>query len=582
MQPAIAAIDTQFAEQPLVDARLRQSLADLYRNLGLHEASTPLQDAALRIRIRELGEDDLETIASKSSKGILLRMQGRWQEAEPYYRETLAVRRRKLGNDHIDTIDAIGNLGVLVDSQGKKIESGELYREALERSRQNLGNDHEYTLISSNNLGLWLYDQGNYEEAESLYKTAIENAERSSKESGPGVNILISLAELYQKLGRFQEAEDRYKQALESLRRSSGARHPRTLAAMHMLAFFYSGTERLEEAVDKYREVVIERSEALSENHPETLQTMHNLAGTLSELGQWEEAEQWAGKALEGRKVALPKNHWMTCQTASRLGWILLNRLKFEEAEQQYERWFENVQTSWGESDIDTLWFEFDWMVVLRDSGKLAESQQRCQNLLNKANTVKEATPDLRANLEYELARIQFERNQQDLLEPAASMAQKSYESFIENVDAAGALDTSQLLTSILLARGVIDEAETRIAGALDASQGKVAADHASTLNALRSRASVHIAKDEYEAAIALLAPLEETARRVLTGRNTRQLGKLLLEIGRAHAGLGQRAKAEASLTEAMQLLSPFGGANDRYTGECAEAIKALKTQPAG
>lgn len=77
-------VDVEFKNQPLVDAALRQSLADLYRKLGLFEPSALLQEEALKTRIRELGTEHLETIASQASQGILLRMQGRLEEAETY------------------------------------------------------------------------------------------------------------------------------------------------------------------------------------------------------------------------------------------------------------------------------------------------------------------------------------------------------------------------------------------------------------------------------------------------------------------------------------------------------------------
>ena len=50
LKPAVAAIDKQFAEQPLVDATLRQVLASRYRELGLLDRAYPLQDRVVAAR----------------------------------------------------------------------------------------------------------------------------------------------------------------------------------------------------------------------------------------------------------------------------------------------------------------------------------------------------------------------------------------------------------------------------------------------------------------------------------------------------------------------------------------------------
>ena len=78
--------------------------------IGLYEPATPLQEAALRTRRDELGDDHPFTLTSISNMGRLLQSQGKLTEAEPYCREALEGRRRVLGDDHQSTLGSIALL----------------------------------------------------------------------------------------------------------------------------------------------------------------------------------------------------------------------------------------------------------------------------------------------------------------------------------------------------------------------------------------------------------------------------------------------------------------------------------------
>jgi non-specific serine/threonine protein kinase/serine/threonine-protein kinase len=123
LTPAVDAIDKEFAGQPLVDATLRQSLAKLYKNLGLLESALPLQEKALASRRRLLGPEHLETLDSLVETADLLRAQAKFVEAEPLSREAMETCRRALGGEHPLTLAATNNLGFLLKTMGRSAEA---------------------------------------------------------------------------------------------------------------------------------------------------------------------------------------------------------------------------------------------------------------------------------------------------------------------------------------------------------------------------------------------------------------------------------------------------------------------------
>ncbi|HTD29822.1 MAG TPA: tetratricopeptide repeat protein, partial [Xanthomonadaceae bacterium] len=192
LKPAVAAIDKQFRSQPLVDASLRQVLADRYADMGLYDAAMPLQRSALATRRRELGDDNPDTLTSIQNTGNLLEAQDKLGAAEPYFREALAKRRRVLGEDNPDTLASLGGLGTLLDDQGKLTEAEPYLRGALEKRRRVLGGDDPATLASINDMAGLLLDQGKLSEAEPYLREALEKDRRVRGEEHPDTLKLIN------------------------------------------------------------------------------------------------------------------------------------------------------------------------------------------------------------------------------------------------------------------------------------------------------------------------------------------------------------------------------------------------------
>ncbi|UCG16335.1 MAG: tetratricopeptide repeat protein, partial [Phycisphaerales bacterium] len=251
---ALQTIEPKFADQPLVEAALRRTVAGTYRELGLYPQALSQAERVLALRRRELGTDHPDTLRSISDVGQLLQEMGKLTEAEPYCREALEGRRRVLGDDDPDTLWSINYMGMLLCSMGKLAEAESYCREALEGQRRVLGEGHQYTRESINTMGYLLSLMGKHAEAEPYFREGMEISRGLLGEDHPEtLTATGNLGELLRSMGRFEEAEPYLRAALDGFRRERGNDHPKTLSAANNMGLLLHSVGRLAEAEPYYR-----------------------------------------------------------------------------------------------------------------------------------------------------------------------------------------------------------------------------------------------------------------------------------------------------------------------------------------
>jgi hypothetical protein len=87
LDPASAAVAQDFADKPLTEGAVRNSLAESYLSIGRSDLGLPHGQAALALRRRVLGDDHRHTLISINILGGLLEELGKLDQAEPLWRE---------------------------------------------------------------------------------------------------------------------------------------------------------------------------------------------------------------------------------------------------------------------------------------------------------------------------------------------------------------------------------------------------------------------------------------------------------------------------------------------------------------
>jgi len=307
-------IETELSEQPLIQARLMDTMGMVYRNLGLYDGASSLLEQALNKRRQALGKDDLVVSKSLHSLGTLVYAKGDFSQAEKLFREALEIKRKFLGDENIEVAEVLNDLAMTLKALGNLADSEPLYRKSLAINRKMLGNEHERIAQSLNNLGMFLYRKGEYDEAEQLFLEAL------------GMN-----------------------------RRLLGSKHPEVSTNMNNLALVLRSKGSYEEAEDMFRQVLEMDRKFLGENHPYIAITLNNLGGLLVNKGAHEEAEQSFREAIAVFKKTFPENHWQIANANSLLGGCLSNLRRYSQAEKLLGESHSIIKKQFGASHRRTI-----------------------------------------------------------------------------------------------------------------------------------------------------------------------------------------------------------------------------------
>jgi serine/threonine protein kinase/tetratricopeptide (TPR) repeat protein len=306
IEPAARDVAEKFQGRPLVEASVRHAIQSTLHAIGRDDLALPHAEAALALRLRELGPDHPDVLKSLGQHAQVVFALGRFDEAERILRDALPRHRRVLGDDHLETQDIVNNLGIVLRAQGRFTEAEPLFQESYEHSRRAVGDDHTATLTSMFNLASLLVAQDKLDDAEPLYRDALARIRRLRGEDHPlALTALNNMANLLHLQGKDAEAEPLFREVLARSRRVLGDDHPETIVSIANLGGFLNGVGKLDEAEALLREALERGRRILGDDHYDTLQAADSYARLLRKRQRFVEAEAVAREAVT-RAAASP------------------------------------------------------------------------------------------------------------------------------------------------------------------------------------------------------------------------------------------------------------------------------------
>jgi serine/threonine protein kinase/tetratricopeptide (TPR) repeat protein len=383
-------ITGRFDRQPLVEAAIRQTIGNAYKDLGMYREAQPHFERARDLRQSELGEQHPDTLAAMTGLAEVYVGLDQSDKAEPLLVRALEIGRRALGEEHPQTLEAMRDLGALYYSDfalkskfGRRAEGESLVRQALEIGRRALGEEHPQVLRTMRSIaGLYL-NRGSLAQAEPLLIKVLEVNRRLHGEEHPDTLAAMNgLAVIYAKQDKLAQAESLYIKALEGSRRVHGAEHEVTLAVMSNLAELYSRQGKLAEAESLQLKLLEAQRRLHGDEHPDTLFRMSRLGVLYTRSRKLAQAEPLLVKAVEGLRRTRGDEYSGTLDAISNLASLYRQQGKLAEAEPLYIKALEGYRRVLGEEFISTRDTIFDLATLYLDQGKATKAVPLSEQLV--------------------------------------------------------------------------------------------------------------------------------------------------------------------------------------------------------
>jgi non-specific serine/threonine protein kinase/serine/threonine-protein kinase len=326
-------IGTDLEDQPVLRARLLQTMGSVYVSLGLYQDGAGLLEEALIVGQANHGRNHPQIAGVLEPLARIRLGMGDPDEAESLARRAVAIRESTAGPDHPLTARALTMLALTVDAGGREEEAEALYLRALDiQGRHGDEKEMAATLMYMANSR---YQRQRYDEAESLYRQAIDVVTESSGPTHPTVGHLLGNIGLTQhRQGHLEEAESSFLEGIAILEPVLAEDHPDLAIPLFHLGELYNEMDRQEDA-----EPVLERAAAIRRgwmplDHPFLVETTGALVEVKARLGKGGEAEELFRSELERIEGGLGPNHVNTAKAKAGLGYLYFKLGRLDEAEE--------------------------------------------------------------------------------------------------------------------------------------------------------------------------------------------------------------------------------------------------------
>jgi non-specific serine/threonine protein kinase/serine/threonine-protein kinase len=293
-------IETELAGQPLVQARLMDTIGQAYLNLGHYREARPLLEKALAIRRELLGEEHLDVARSHRSLGWLFFWTLERGAARSHYERALEIREKILGPEHDVVASSLNDLADVLVETGNHEQAEPLLDRALAIVEKTHGPEHVRVSDVLYIRARMSHEAGRWEEAQSLYERALAIREKGVGREHGGVGwIVFDLGRLHYDRGRVEEARRHFERALEIQERALGAEHPAVASALEKIGFLEYRSSNHGRARELYERSLAICRNAFGAGHPRLALPLYNLACLAALEGDRDRALDLLRQSLE-------------------------------------------------------------------------------------------------------------------------------------------------------------------------------------------------------------------------------------------------------------------------------------------
>lgn len=369
-------IETQLADDPIVGAAVRATLAGTYKAIGQYDKADAHYRFALGVRRDRLGSRDLDTAETMAglAENIILR-RGELAEANGLFVGALSIFQDELDAPDERIAGTLNNLGLVSKMQSKFAEAEGYYRNALHMRRELLAavmsdphSKQKAIATAKNNVGQTLNNLAalyramrSLVKAEENYRAAIKIRSEALYDIHPdNAKMANNYGQCLYDLGHFDEAELQFEKSVSILKAGLREDHPFIATALHNLAWAEYRLDRIEEATTHVDEALAMRRKltaagVLNENNSELADSVELRGTLLLAIGEVDAALPVLEEAVALHRKARQKGQWQTARAEGTLGECLFRLGQAERATELLTSSVEVIERERGTESIEAM-----------------------------------------------------------------------------------------------------------------------------------------------------------------------------------------------------------------------------------
>jgi len=276
--------DRDLAGQPLLRARLLDTLGGIQTDLGLYDEARPLLQEALAIRERLLGQGHPEVAGTLVRLGGLAQRSNRG-DALALFRRALAIRETRLGPRNPGVAEVLNDLGMTLAAKGRFDEAEPILQRSLALQESLWGSRDPRVAKSLHNLSGIAYYRGRTGDGIRLQRRALAIREGVLPDDHPDLaGSREALALFLQKEGKIAEATRLLERVAATTEKVYGPEHPELARTLLNLGQAHADLGHPATALPLLERALAIREKALEPGHPRLLETRDVFAKYCREV----------------------------------------------------------------------------------------------------------------------------------------------------------------------------------------------------------------------------------------------------------------------------------------------------------
>ncbi|MCH2140139.1 MAG: serine/threonine-protein kinase [Phycisphaerales bacterium] len=368
LERASERIDTEFPEQPLLQAELRTTLGDTWAGLGDYEQTLAEYQVALTLREEHLGAESKEALLAKGRVASALDAVGRQGEAIEAFSQQIEGMTSVFELDDPALLKAKVDLADVYVGLGRLADAEVLLGEIIDTEVLDTKSPSDVTVTAKVLMGMVAGGRGDADGGEQWFVEAQADFDRL----GDTDHILRHRVRYNLAVAKArQEATDEAIAMLQQLLKDSesglGQDHPHTLTTAGTLGAVFANSGDLAAAEPYLQRVYEGQLRVHGAEHPHTLVSLANLGNMQAELNKIELAEVTARMALGIAMRARGPDDQLTHLAQRLMARVHLAQGELAEAEMMAQSAVDGAVSLYGENSGYTV-LSLDMLIQVLDA----------------------------------------------------------------------------------------------------------------------------------------------------------------------------------------------------------------------